>query len=86
MKAEQANFDPTGSNLELAKVKEKPAASGSGSSFLEAGTRSSAVGLINCVGVLQQYLVTHQLLSYDPSTVSWITPAQVFFMVYVVSW
>lgn len=39
-------------------------------------------GLINCVGVFQEYYLSHQLKTYDASAVSWITSAQVFFMVF----
>ncbi|ATY64058.1 Major facilitator superfamily general substrate transporter [Cordyceps militaris] len=37
-------------------------------------------GLVNCVGVFQQYYVTHTLSQYSASTVSWITSTQVFMM------
>ncbi|KAJ4163990.1 hypothetical protein LMH87_005683 [Akanthomyces muscarius] len=37
-------------------------------------------GLINCVGVFQQYYVAHTLSDYSSSTVSWITSTQVFMM------
>ncbi|EJP69333.1 monocarboxylate permease-like protein [Beauveria bassiana ARSEF 2860] len=37
-------------------------------------------GLINCVGVFQQYYVSHTLSNYSSSTVSWITSTQVFMM------
>lgn len=37
-------------------------------------------GLINCVGVFQEYYISHTLSGYDPSAVSWITSTQVFMM------
>lgn len=39
-------------------------------------------GLINCVGVFQNYYQTVYLPTYDSSTLSWITSTQVFFMVF----
>lgn len=39
-------------------------------------------GLINCVGVFQNYYLTEYLTSYNVSTLSWITSSQVFFMVF----
>ncbi len=35
-------------------------------------------GLINCVGVFQEYYVTHTLRDHSASTVSWITSTQIF--------
>ena len=32
----------------------------------------ASFGLVNTVGTLQAYLSTHQLASYDPSTIGWI--------------
>ncbi|TKA73865.1 hypothetical protein B0A55_04478 [Friedmanniomyces simplex] len=37
-------------------------------------------GWINCIGVFQEYYQTHQLREYDPSTVSWISSLEAFFM------
>ncbi|KAK4574003.1 hypothetical protein LTR86_001764 [Recurvomyces mirabilis] len=37
-------------------------------------------GWINAVGVFQAYYQTHQLSSYAPSTVSWISSLELFFM------
>jgi hypothetical protein len=37
-------------------------------------------GWINCIGVFQDYYQTHQLRSYSPSTVSWISSLEAFFM------
>ncbi|KAK4955109.1 hypothetical protein LTR10_007303 [Elasticomyces elasticus] len=37
-------------------------------------------GWINCIGVFQEYYQTHQLSQYDPSTVSWISSLEAFFM------
>lgn len=39
-------------------------------------------GLINCVGVFQQYYLTHPLSEYSASEVSWITSVQIFCMVF----
>ena len=39
-------------------------------------------GLINCVGVFQQYYVQGPLRDYDPSAVSWIMSTQVFAMTF----
>ncbi|KND86199.1 putative transporter MCH4 [Tolypocladium ophioglossoides CBS 100239] len=39
-------------------------------------------GLINCVGVFQQYYTTGPLKDYSSSTVSWITSTQVFVMIF----
>jgi MFS family permease len=39
-------------------------------------------GLINCVGVFQQYYANGPLKHYDPSAVSWIMSTQVFFMIF----
>lgn len=39
-------------------------------------------GLINCVGVFQQYYVQGPLRDYDPSAVSWIMSTQVFAMMF----
>ncbi|KAK3074516.1 hypothetical protein LTR53_002998 [Teratosphaeriaceae sp. CCFEE 6253] len=37
-------------------------------------------GWINCIGVFQDYYQTHQLKAYSPSTVSWISSLEAFFM------
>ncbi|TKA61019.1 hypothetical protein B0A55_11444, partial [Friedmanniomyces simplex] len=37
-------------------------------------------GWINCIGFFQEYYQTHQLREYDPSTVSWISSLEAFFM------
>ncbi|KAK5743502.1 MFS sugar transporter [Elasticomyces elasticus] len=37
-------------------------------------------GWINCIGVFQEYYQTHQLSQYNPSTVSWISSLEAFFM------
>jgi MFS family permease len=37
-------------------------------------------GWINCIGVFQEYYQSHQLASYSPSTVSWITSMETFMM------
>lgn len=39
-------------------------------------------GLINCVGVFQNYYLTEYLPTYNVSTLSWITSSQLFFMVF----
>lgn len=39
-------------------------------------------GLINCVGVFQEYYVNGPLKHYSASTVSWILSVQIFFMVF----
>lgn len=39
-------------------------------------------GLINCVGVFQNYYTTVYLADYEISTISWITSVQVFVMVF----
>lgn len=39
-------------------------------------------GLVNCVGVFQQYYVQGPLRDYDPSAVSWIMSTQVFAMTF----
>lgn len=39
-------------------------------------------GLVNCVGVFQQYYINGPLSGYDPSAVSWIMSTQVFIMVF----
>ena len=37
-------------------------------------------GWINCVGIFQDYYQTHQLQSYNPSTVAWIPSLEIFMM------
>ena len=37
-------------------------------------------GWINCIGIFQTYYQSHQLSSYSPSTVAWITSLETFFM------
>lgn len=37
-------------------------------------------GWINCIGVFQDYYQTHQLKQYSPSTISWISSLETFFM------
>ena len=39
-------------------------------------------GLVNCVGVFQEYYLNNSLSDYKVETVSWITSSQVFFMVF----
>lgn len=39
-------------------------------------------GLINCVGVFQEYYVKGPLKDYDNSAVSWILSVEVFFMIF----
>ncbi|KAF4337535.1 monocarboxylate transporter 2 [Fusarium beomiforme] len=39
-------------------------------------------GLVNCVGVFQEYYVSGPLREYNSSAVSWITSVEVFFMVF----
>jgi MFS family permease len=39
-------------------------------------------GLVNCVGVFQEYYLSNSLSEYKLETVSWITSSQVFFMVF----
>ena len=39
-------------------------------------------GIVNCVGVFQQYYFNGPLHHYGSSAVSWITSTQVFFMVF----
>lgn len=37
-------------------------------------------GWLNCIGVFQNYYQTHQLSSYSPSTVAWISSCEIFVM------
>lgn len=37
-------------------------------------------GWINCIGIFQDYYLTHQLQRYSESTVSWIVSFELFFM------
>ena len=39
-------------------------------------------GLINCIGVFEQYYVAVPLRHYDSSTVSWILSVQTFVMIF----
>ncbi|KAF2458321.1 major facilitator superfamily domain-containing protein [Lineolata rhizophorae] len=39
---------------------------------------TTAFGLINCIGPIQAYIMTHQLESYEESTVGWIFSVYIF--------
>lgn len=83
-----------GLNMEGKSATAPPAAGGWGDDCPDGGVEAWLVvfggwcalfctfGLINCVGVFQQYYLAHPLSDYSSSDVSWITSVQIFFMVF----
>ncbi|KAH7394620.1 major facilitator superfamily domain-containing protein [Pyrenochaeta sp. MPI-SDFR-AT-0127] len=59
---------------------------GGGKAWLTVAGASSCLfvsfGWVNCIGVFQDYYLTHQLRGYSNSEVAWIPSLQIFFMLF----
>ena len=94
LEAGQPAQSPSDEKQDAAGAGSGPPAAPPGGDFPDGGTEAWLVvfggwcalfctfGLVNCVGVFQEYYVHGPLQNYDASSVSWIMSTEVFMMVF----